>query len=95
MLVYRSNRIEALADRLAALLRVPAAGPMQAELVVVHSKGMERWVAMQLAGRLGICANVRFPFPARVLHGPLGGRGSPAVPAMIARSPERLVWTTP
>lgn len=93
MLVYRSNRIEALADRLAALLRVPAAGPMQAELVVVHSKGMERWVAMQLAERLGICANVRFPFPARVLHGLLGGRGSPAEPVTIAWSPERLVWT--
>ena len=36
---------------------------MTEEIIVVQSKGMERWLAIQLAQRLGICSNFRFPFP--------------------------------
>ncbi|MBM4319399.1 MAG: exonuclease V subunit gamma [Deltaproteobacteria bacterium] len=63
LLVHRSNRVEALADSLARVLCVPAGGPMQPEWVVVHSRGMERWLSQQLTQRLGVCANVHFPFP--------------------------------
>ena len=61
--LFTSNRLEILADNLAELLNRPLASPLDAEVVVVQSRGMERWVSMQLARRQGICANLRFPFP--------------------------------
>ena len=41
----------------------PLATPLVKELILVQSKGMERWISLQLAERHGICANCRFPFP--------------------------------
>ncbi|MCD6298135.1 MAG: exodeoxyribonuclease V subunit gamma, partial [Deltaproteobacteria bacterium] len=61
--LFTSNRLEILADKLAELLSQPLASPLDAEVIVVQSRGMERWVSMQLASRQGICANLRFPFP--------------------------------
>jgi exodeoxyribonuclease V gamma subunit len=61
--LFTSNRLEILADKLAELLSEPLASPFDAEVIVVQSRGMERWVSMQLASRQGICANLRFPFP--------------------------------
>ena len=61
--VFTSNRLEILADALADLVGIPLASPLDPEIIVVQSRGMERWVSMQLAERHGICANCRFPFP--------------------------------
>ena len=61
--VYRSNRLEALADALMAL--PPEASPgvraaFEPETYVVQSRGMERWLAHTLCIRHGIFANARF-----------------------------------
>ena len=61
--VFHSNRLEILADELAETLRVPLKSPMQPEIIVVQSKGMERWISLQIASKHGICANINFPFP--------------------------------
>jgi exodeoxyribonuclease V gamma subunit len=61
--LFTSNRMEVLADRLAEVLRQNPASPLDKEIVVVQSKGMERWVSMEIARRHGICANIGFPFP--------------------------------
>ncbi|MFH1480516.1 MAG: exodeoxyribonuclease V subunit gamma, partial [Pseudomonadota bacterium] len=61
--LFTSNRLEILAERLGEVLRTPLASPLASEIVVVQSRGMERWLSMQLAERHGICANFRFPFP--------------------------------
>ena len=61
--VFTGNRLENLADALAGFLRIPPSSPLSPEVIVVQSKGMERWVSMQLAERHGVCANCRFPFP--------------------------------
>jgi len=61
--LFTSNRLEILADKLAELLSQPLASPLETEVIVVQSRGMERWVSMQLARRQGICANLMFPFP--------------------------------
>jgi exodeoxyribonuclease V gamma subunit len=58
-----SNRMELLVERLAALVREPLAPPLAPDIVVVQSRGMERWVSMELARLNGISANVQFPFP--------------------------------
>ena len=63
--LYTSNRLEILAEKLAGLLRKPLPSPMEKEIILVQSKGMERWVSMELARYHGICANYRFPFPNR------------------------------
>ena len=65
LLLYRSNRVEKLVQALAGVLREPRRDPLATELVAVHSVEMGRWLSLQLAQRLGICANVRFEFPGR------------------------------
>ncbi len=40
-----------------AMLTTPLSDPLGQEIIVVQSKGMERWLSMQLARHHGICAN--------------------------------------
>jgi len=63
LILHTSNRLEILADRLAELLDAAPADPFQEEVILVQSRGMERWVSLELARRHGVSANVRFPFP--------------------------------
>ena len=68
MKLYVSNKIEILAQQLACVLEEPLSSPFVPETVVVQSKGMERWLSMQLATRHGICANTSFPFPNAMVN---------------------------
>jgi exodeoxyribonuclease V gamma subunit len=61
--VHYSNRLETLAETLAALIREPLASPFASEVVVVQSRGVARWLSLQLAEHIGVCANFHFPFP--------------------------------
>lgn len=61
--IHQSNRLETLAEQLAAVTRAPLASPFAPEVIVVQSRGVARWLALRLAGHNGVCANVRFPFP--------------------------------
>jgi exodeoxyribonuclease V gamma subunit len=61
--IFTSNRMEVLIEELADRVCEPLASPLAPEIIVVQSRGMERWVTMELARRNGICANVEFPFP--------------------------------
>ncbi len=89
--LHTSNRLEALARRLAEVTRQPLRSPLQAELVVVQSQGMARWLKLELAGQQGICANYSFPFPkgfcaqvpgARCLGSGSAAAGGPRNPAL-------------
>ncbi len=67
--LYTSNRMEALSSSLAELLRNdPLKDPLLEEIVIVQSRGMERWLSLELASRCGICANIRFPFPIHFVY---------------------------
>ncbi|MFO7667256.1 MAG: exodeoxyribonuclease V subunit gamma [Desulfobacterales bacterium] len=65
--VYTSNRLEILAEKLARIVKSPVSGltlsPLSQEIVIVQSRGMERWLFMELARQNGVCANCCFPFP--------------------------------
>ena len=60
---YTGNRQEILAAQLAECIRTPLSSPLTPEIIIVQSKGMERWLSMELARHHGVCANIRFPFP--------------------------------
>ena len=66
--IFASNRMEILAEQLAQVIRSPLPSPLAAEVIVVQSRGMERWISMQLADLNGISANCSFPFPNAFLE---------------------------
>jgi len=62
--VHVSNRLERLADELARLAADGRADAFREECIVVESRGMERWISLHLARRIGVWARARFPFPS-------------------------------
>ncbi|MDI6776368.1 MAG: exodeoxyribonuclease V subunit gamma [Syntrophales bacterium] len=66
--LFISNRLEMLAEKLAETLRIPLSSPFEKEVIVVQSKGMERWISLELARHHGVCANYRFPFPRTAVN---------------------------
>jgi exodeoxyribonuclease V gamma subunit len=93
MFLHRSNRSERLVDRLAEVVRQPLRDPLAAEVIVVQSKGMERFLAMALSERLGVFANAQFPFPRHLLERvgvALVGAVDPAAAAFEQRA---LIWS--
>jgi exodeoxyribonuclease V gamma subunit len=97
--IHRSERADALVDGLGALLREPLADVMQAEVVAVPSRGVERWLAQRVSRQLGtrpggsdgVCANVDFPFPGTLVGEALSS-ASGFDPATDPWRPERAVW---
>ncbi len=89
--LFTSNRLEILADKLAELLSEPPASPLDAEVIVVQSRGMERWVSMQLARRQGICANLKFPFPNAFVQDVFRGV-LPDLPQRSPFDPDTITW---
>ena len=97
--IHRSERADALVDGLGELLREPLPDVMQAEIVAVPSRGVERWLAQRLSRQLGtnpgttdgICANVDFPFPGTLVGDALSS-ASGIDPATDPWRPERAVW---
>ncbi|MBT8464565.1 MAG: exodeoxyribonuclease V subunit gamma [Myxococcales bacterium] len=92
MELIRSNRTENLADALASLIRREPLGAFQNEVIVVSSRGMERWLTLALAERLGVWGNPSFPFPRAVIEEVLE-RALGASEKASAYSPDRLKWT--
>jgi exodeoxyribonuclease V gamma subunit len=67
--LHKSNRTERLVDALAKTVAqpMPHASVFAPEWIVVSSPGMERWLSMELAKRLGVWANPAFPFPRKLV----------------------------
>lgn len=97
--VHRAEQATALADALADLLATPPADPFAAELVAVPAKGVERWLAQRLSHRLGttsgddgVCANVGFPSPFRMLTDATATAAPHQAEALALWTSERLTW---
>jgi exodeoxyribonuclease V gamma subunit len=90
--LYTSNRLESLLDALASVVGEPLSSPFESEVIVVQSKGMERWLSMELAKEFGIWMNCRFPFPNKfvwemfnaVIHD---------IPDISQYSPQVMTWS--
>ena len=61
--LYTSNRLENLADALSENIRQACGSALAPEIIMVQSKGMQKWLSLKLAQKNGICANCHFPFP--------------------------------
>lgn len=83
--IFQSNRLDALANRLLDRWTVggDAAGVPPAEVVIVPSQAMERWLRFRIADRHGICANVDFRFAAAFIWGSFAR----ALPRVLEESP--------
>lgn len=68
LFIHQSNMLERLADILARNIAAEPPGPFEKETFLVLSKGMERWLSLELAGRLGVWAGGEFLFPNRLVH---------------------------
>ena len=66
--LHLSNRLEVLLENLAEVVSVPPSSPLESEVIVVQSQGMEKWLTQQLTVRLGIWSNCRFPFPNNIVE---------------------------
>jgi exodeoxyribonuclease V gamma subunit len=97
--VHRAERADALVDALRELLASPPADPFAAEVVAVPTHGMERWLTQRMAARLGaspgradgVCANVEFPSPRRLVRDAVAA-ASGIAPDEDPWLPERMVW---
>jgi exodeoxyribonuclease V gamma subunit len=97
--IHRAARADALADALATLLAAPLDDAFAAELVAVPTRGMERWLTQRMSAVLGaspgqadgVCANVRFPSPHRLV-GDAVAVAAGIDPAEDPWLPERAVW---
>src|SRR5579875_3536248 len=98
--LHRAARADVLAEALAHLLSTPPEDPFAPDLVAVPTRGMERWLAQTMSGVLGasaglgdgVCANVLFPTPHRLLSDAVA-TASEIDPERDPWLPERLTWT--
>lgn len=92
--IYTGNRMEHLVAHLATMVSESPLPPLAPETIIVQSPGMERWVAMALADRLGGWANADYPFPNamiwRIFRAVLGELPPTAEDSPFA--PEPLRW---
>ena len=97
--IYRAERADGLVEALRALLASPLPDPFASEVVVVPTRGMERWLAQRMSDRLGaedgqgdgVCANVDFPSPRRFV-GDAVATASGIEADEDPWLPERAVW---
>jgi len=97
LVVHRSERADRLVEALGDLLVVASADPLEAEVVAVPTRGVERWLTQRLSHRLGagdeggVCANLQFPFPGTLVRRAVAA-ACDLDPDDDPWLPERAVW---
>ena len=97
--IHTAARADALLSALAERLSASVRDPFVPELIAVPTRGIERWIAQRLADVLGardghrdgVCANILFPFPGRLLGDALA-RACDLDPEQDPWHGDRLVW---
>jgi exodeoxyribonuclease V gamma subunit len=98
--IHRAERSDVLVRHLADLLANVPGDPFTPDVVAVPSRGVERWIAQSLSTSLGaaaggsdgVCANVRFPSPGRLVRDALAAACT-VDPDEDPWSERRLVWS--
>ncbi|MCE2529276.1 MAG: exodeoxyribonuclease V subunit gamma [Acidimicrobiia bacterium] len=75
LLIHVGSHPDQLVGRLCEMLASPPADPFAQEVVAVPTRGIERWLTQRIAAELadrtsgdGVCANVEFPSPRRLVR---------------------------
>ena len=85
------NRLELLAQDLSS--RFAGGDIFTPEIIVVQSRGMERWLSLRLAEFNGIAANLQFPFPKAFISNHIFRALSPDICERdVFPSPDISVW---
>ncbi len=98
LMVIHGNRMEDLRDLLTAWLARAPLGPLENELMLVHSNGIAQWLKWALArakddGGLGISAAIDVQLPGRFLWAAYRSvLGRDAVPTTSPFDKSRLTW---
>jgi exodeoxyribonuclease V gamma subunit len=98
LIVHRAASGNALARGLADVLATRPTDPFASEVVAVPAKGVERWLAQRLSHVLGagdgdgVCANVDFPWPSRMLDDAVQSASGEHAEAVERWAPMRAVW---
>ena len=88
--LYTGNRLETLQLKLARQLGQNPLPPLQKEIVVVQSKGMQRWLNLEIARQNGICAHMEYLFPKAFVYTLF--RQVADLPEKSPFAPEILTW---
>ena len=90
--LFTGNRMEVLIDALATLVHRHPLPVFEPEYIVVQSRGMQRWVSMELARRFGVWAGTEYPFPNRLVQQLFDWLGL-SQPDSARFSREAMCWT--
>ncbi len=96
--IHTSDQILPLVDHLSEVLAATPPDPMTSEWIATPSKAMQRWLSLELAGRLGatsagsdgVSANIQSAFPGSLLARVLEADGDGNQPWEV----EKLAWVT-
>jgi exodeoxyribonuclease V gamma subunit len=91
--VYRSNRMEKLAEALGDVLSEAAGDALAPECVLVPGRGVAQWLSLRLAERFGVWSNVLYLYPRNFVSWALDRVLGKPGKALAALDPERLLWT--
>ena len=89
--IFTSNKLEILAENLAHLVKTPGSSALDAEIIVIQSSGMARWISLELARHNGICANIQFPFPNTFLE-EISKKVLPGFQEPVSFDPDRMIF---
>ncbi len=91
--VYRSNRMEKLADVLGDILSEPPENALSPECILVPGRGVAQWLSMQLCQRFGVWANVLYLYPRNFVGWALDRVLTKPGEAVEAIDPDQLLWS--
>jgi len=91
--VYRSNRLERLAEALAEQLAEPPEDVFSPECILVPGRGVAQWLSLELSQRFGVWANVLYLYPRNFVAWALGRVLEAPAAGLEAFDPERLLWS--
>ena len=81
LLIHVGSHPDELVGGLCEMLASPPDDPFAQEVVAVPTRGIERWLTQRIASELadrtfgdGVCANVEFPSPRRLVRDVLTSR---------------------
>ena len=89
--VVYSNDMLQLAARLAEQQKSAPLPPLEAEIIIVQSNELSRWLSLYIAQHHGIASHIDFPYPSAYIWA-LFRRVLPQIPHESAFSKDAMTW---